>query len=97
MYAQLMRLGTLKAPWGGGDVPMPGTTLWRICKDTALGEIVLPKGFECEGRVSSVLSTVANVIPCGYRNGMILRQRDEKHLDGTGIGRGGRVPILRAR
>jgi hypothetical protein len=96
MHAQLMRLGTLEAP-RASDVPKPGTTLWRTSMGTALGLIVLPKGCECEGRVSSVLSTVANVIPCGHRNGMILRQRDEKHLDGAGIGRGGRVPILRAR
>ena len=96
MHAQLMRLGTLKAP-RAVDVPKPGTTLWRPSMGTALGLIVLPKGFEREGRVSSVLSTVADVIPSGHRTGVVLRQRDEKHLEGAGIGRGGRVPILRAR
>lgn len=51
------------------DVPLPGSTLWRTYKGKAYGVIVLPKGFECEGKVYRSLSAVANAITGSHWNG----------------------------
>lgn len=52
------------------DVPLPGSTLWRTYKGKAYGVIVLPKGFEYEGKVYRSLSAVANAITGTHWNGM---------------------------
>ena len=51
------------------DVPLPGSTLWRTYKGKAYSVIVLPKGFECEGKVYRSLSAVANAITGSHWNG----------------------------
>lgn len=51
------------------DVPLPGSTLWRTYKGKAYSVIVLPKGFECEGKVYRSLSAVANAITGSRWNG----------------------------
>jgi len=51
------------------DVPMPGSTLWRTYKGKAYSVIVLPKGFESEGKVYRSLSAVANAITGSHWNG----------------------------
>lgn len=51
------------------DLPLPGSTLWRTYKGKAYSVIVLPKGFECEGKVYRSLSAVANAITGSHWNG----------------------------
>lgn len=51
------------------DVPLAGSTLWRTYKGKAYSVIVLPKGFECEGKVYRSLSAVANAITGSHWNG----------------------------
>ena len=51
------------------DVPLVGSTLWRTYKGKAYSVIVLPKGFECEGKVYRSLSAVANAITGSHWNG----------------------------
>ncbi len=50
--------------------PMPGTTLWREYKGRMIAVIVLPRGFEYEGKVYRSLSAVANAITGTHWNGM---------------------------
>ena len=49
---------------------MPGTTLWREYKGRMIAVIVLPRGFEYEGKVYRSLSAVANAITGTHWNGM---------------------------
>jgi len=50
--------------------PMPGTTLWREYKGRQISVIVLPRGFEYEGKVYRSLSAVANAITGSHWNGL---------------------------
>jgi len=54
--------------------PMPGTTLLREYKGRQICVIVLPRGFEYEGKVYPTLSAVANAITArvggSHRNGL---------------------------
>ena len=50
--------------------PMPGTTLWREYKGRQVCVIVLPRGFEYEGKVYRSLSAVANAITGSHWNGL---------------------------
>jgi len=50
--------------------PMPGTTLWRKYKGRHICVIVLPRGFEYEGKVYRSLSAVANAITGSHWNGL---------------------------